>query len=301
MPNAFDRYAGLVDDPNAFRAALERPLPKTVWLNPLKRAPEETAAELSRICPDAERIQWHPHAFRLPPETSPGRWLPHLLGHLYVQEEAAMIAGHLVGAQPGERILDMCAAPGGKSAQLAIDMNDQGLLVLNERKAGRMAGLRRNMERIGVTCVMMSQNCGARLPIPEVLYDRVLVDAPCSCEGTSRKDLSAIPEVSDRSRDLIVQVQKSLLRRAVKLCRPGGTILYSTCTYAPEENEAVLNSVRESDVCIEPIELPPGLMASPGLAEWEGTQFRDDVCNALRLWPHHNDTGGFFLARLRRL
>jgi len=224
-----------------------------------------------------------------------------MLGQLYVQEEAAMLAGHLVDAQPGERILDMCAAPGGKSAQLAVAMKDQGVLVLNERKAGRMAGLRRNLERIGVTIAMISQNCGARLPVPETLYDRILVDAPCSCEGTTRKDLSTIPPLTDLGRDLIVQVQKSLLRRAIKLCRPGGTIIYSTCTYAPEENEAVLHAIREHDALIEPLPLPGGLVSSPGLTQWNGKRFRPDTRHAVRLWPHQNDTGGFFVARLRKL
>ena len=297
----FDRYAPIIDDFQAFNEALERPLPRVLWANPLRRDPAKIDAEILDLCSQAVPVPWKEHAWRLPPDTRPGHWLIHVLGDIYVQEEAAMLAGDLVGARPGERVLDMCAAPGGKSLQLAASMADQGTLVLNEKRFARLAGLRRNVERFGLTCATVSQNDGARIPIPEIAFDRILVDAPCSCEGTSRKKIGRRIRTDSHDRDVIVQVQVSLLRRAMKLVKPGGTVIYSTCTYAPEENEAVLDRIRPKDGVIEPIQLPPGLRATPGITTWNGARYRDDVSQAIRVWPHLNDTGGFFIAKFRRI
>lgn len=294
------RYADIVDDPSAFYDAAASPLGRVVWANPLRGDLDATARTIREHWPGARPLGWMPHAWRLPADARPGSTLGHLLGDWHVQEEAALWAVPLLGARPGERVLDLCAAPGNKTAQLAVAMADRGTLVANERKRGRLAALRRNLDRLGVSCAVVTHADGMRLR-GEALYDRVLVDVPCTCEGTSRKLRGARTEPArEGHRASIVQVQKALLRRALKLVRPGGTVVYATCTYAPEENEAVLHAIPESDAAIEPIEAPPGLRLAPGVTEWAGRRFRADVRHAARMWPHHNDTGGFFVARLRR-
>ncbi len=296
-----ERYCALVDDPDAFLAAAQRPLPRVVWANPLRQDPEITGETVRRLCPDAAPLGWFPNAWRLPGDVKPGSWTEYMLGLVHGQEEAALWAAPLLGASPGERVLDLCAAPGNKAAQIAVAMHDRGTLVANERQFGRLAPLRRTLERLGVTCAVVTQEDGGSFPGEPGTYDRVLADVPCSCEGTSRKSDGRRWAQPERHRASIVQVQKAILRRALKLVRPGGTVVYATCTYAPEENEAVLDAIWTDYAVIEPVTPPPGLETRPGIAAWEGRTFRPDVVNAVRLWPHHNDTGGFFVARLRRL
>lgn len=296
------RYSAIVDDVEALLAASVTPLPRVVWSNPLHGPPTDIDARVRALCPEARPVPWRPHTWRLPAEASPGRWPLHTIGGIYGQEEAALWAGDLVGARPDERVLDLCAAPGGKTAQMAIAMGDRGTLVANDRFKGRIPALRRTLDRLGITCALVTRLDGVHFPRPEGGFDRVLVDAPCTCEGTTRKTAGgrrAAP--GEGYRQSIAQVQRALLRAAVRVARPGATIVYATCTYAPEENEGALDGLDPSEVAIEPIEPPPGLDVRPGIAAWDGVYFRPDVVNAARIWPHHNDTGGFFVARLRRL
>lgn len=293
------RYAALVGDVDAFFAACARPLPRVAWANPLRADPAVTAAAIRRRCPDARPVPWWPHALRLPPDSSPGAWLEHRLGHLHVQEEATLWPVTLLAPEPGERVLDLCAAPGNKTAQIAVAMGDRGLVVANERDRGRLSQLRHNMERLGLTSVVVTRADGNRLPDPDVAYDRVLVDAPCTCEGTTRK--RALRRADDAYLRGIQSIQVGLLRRALRVVRPGGIVVYATCTYAPEENEQVLDAVAPDLAVIEPLTPPPGVTVAPGLTSWRGRAFRPDAAHAARLWPHDNDTGGFFVARLRRV
>lgn len=301
-PAHLTRYASLVDDLDAFLGAAARPLPRVVWANPLKADPRAVAAELRALCPTAQPVRWCPDAWRLPPDSHPGRWAMHTVGEIYAQEEAAIWAGDLIGAAPGERVLDLCAAPGGKTARMALAMGDRGTLVANDRFVGRMPALRRTMDRLGITSAALTAYDGARFPECAPLFDRVMVDAPCTCEGTTRKRAGGRWSApSEGYRFSIAQVQRALLRRALRLTRPGGTVVYATCTYAPEENEGTLDGIDPAVAAIEPIEPPPGLRVTPGVERWGEQRYRPDVVHAARIWPHHNDTGGFFVARLRRL
>ena len=169
-----------------------------------------------------------------------------------------------------------------------------------DRSAMRLKGLRATIDRLGLANVTATVYDAAVYPDDAGPFDRVLADVPCSCEGTSRKHpralLGAGPEQSWR----LHAVQTAILQRAVDLCALGGRIVYATCTYAPEENERVLDAVDPDVADIEPLSPPPGVRVAPGVPRWQGRTFRDDVVHAARLWPHHNDTGGFFVAKLRR-
>ena len=295
------RYAPLVDDLPAFLEAAATPLPRVVWLNPLRTDLDATAARLRDRCPELTPILWRPHTYRLPPTFSPGRLPEFITGELHVQEEAALWPAALIEAVPGQRVLDLCAAPGNKTAQLAIAMEDRGIIVANDRQAGRLSALRRLVDRLGLTSVVVTCQDGVSFPLEAPGYDAVLVDAPCSAEGTSRKPGGRVEEVSTSFRTFIAGVQLGLLRRALTLVRPGGRVVYSTCTYAPEENEAVVAAVLGEGVELLPLIAPLGLRASPGVTSFEGRQFPEAVRQTARLWPHHNDTGGFFVAAMRRL
>lgn len=296
------RYAPLLPDgtTDAFLAACQRALPRAVWVNPVRAEdPAAVVASILRRCPEARPVPWWPYAFRLPADTTPGAWLEHRLGLIHVQEEATLWPAALLDLAPGDRVLDLCAAPGNKTAQIATRMGDRGLVVANEKVRGRLSQLRYNLERLGLSSVVVTRGDGNRFPIPATPFDHALVDAPCTCEGTTRK--RGHREASDGFRRGLQSTQIGLLRRAIRCVRPGGTVVYATCTYDPEENERVLDAIRPDEAVIEPLSPPDGVRLAPGVPSWGGREFRPDVVNAARLWPHLNDTGGFFVARLRRL
>lgn len=295
------RYRDIVDDFDAFIEVADQPLERVIWANTARTTLEAAAEVIARRCPEAKPLSWRPGAWRLPAEARPGKWPEYLMGWLHGQEEAALWAVDVLDPQPGERVLDLCAAPGNKTAQIALAMQGQGLLVANERRYGRLSAMRRTLDRLGFTAVVVSHSDGLSFPELPGGYDRVLVDVPCSCEGTSRKVDGRRHQGASTHREWIAGVQRGLLRRALKLVRPGGVVVYATCTYAPEENEGVLDGIDPSQATIEAVRPPAGLITAPGILDWGRDHYRPDVRNGLRMWPHHNDTGGFFVARLRRL
>ncbi|MDY7095163.1 MAG: RsmB/NOP family class I SAM-dependent RNA methyltransferase [Acidobacteriota bacterium] len=299
----FERYRRLVDDPQAFVAALERPLPVCIWAHPRRIAPEDLAARLRPAGLDAKPLPWYPQALRLPAETQPGNRLEYVTGLFHVQEEVSLLPVTLLDPQPGERILDLCAAPGNKTAQIAFRVGDTGCVVANDRNLGRMSILRRALDRLGVTNCVTTVYDGGNFSNEAGAFDRVLADVPCSCEGTSRKS-SQEWDPQRRSRPgSLSSVQWALLRKAVQLCKVGGRIVYSTCTYAPEENEQVVQRALEAfPGCLEVREARiEGFRSAPGLVAWQDKRFDPSLEGALRAFPHHNDTGGFFVAVLEKV
>ncbi len=296
----FLRYQPLVDDWAAFSAALLRPLPTCVWANPLRVTPADLAQIFRAEGIPFEPVAWYPGGFKLAPEFRPSGHWAYLAGLYHVQEEVSLLPVTLLNPQPGERVLDLCAAPGGKTAQIAVKMGNRGTVVANDVNFGRMRGARHTLERLGLVNVCTTVCNGANYPAAAGRFDRVLVDAPCSCEGTSRKEPGVLARVGEPVSRQKSGLQRALLRRAVRLCRPGGRIVYSTCTYAPEENELVLDAILQEfgDAVSVAAVTPTGLMAGAGVVSWQGQALHPAVRHALRLWPHHNDTGGFFVAAL---
>ncbi|MDA0378373.1 MAG: RsmB/NOP family class I SAM-dependent RNA methyltransferase [Bacteroidetes bacterium] len=303
MSTLLDRYAALSGDAAAFRDACGRPLPETGWI-PLARR------RLLDVLPldGASALPWNDGGFRFP-HRSVMFGVQFLTGGLLIQEEAAMAAVSALDPRPGERILDLCAAPGNKTVQLADAVGADGWVVANDVSAARLTILRGLADRFGLTRLTITVHDGASFPEREVCpgqllqFDRVLVDVPCSCEGTCRSHPRVLSPGNQRKPSLPV-LQESLLRKAIRLTRPGGVILYATCTFAPEENEAVVARTLQQpepgqDVDIEPVHLP-GLTLGPGLDAWQGQHWPTDLRRCARIWPQQNDTGGFFLARLRK-
>ncbi len=302
MAGYFERYRDLVEDWGDFVAAVERPLPTTIWANPLKTTADGLHALMARGGVDLTPVPWYPGAFRLPEGVMPGLRWEYLAGLYQVQEEAALLPALLLDPQPGERVLDLCAAPGNKTAQMGAMMQNQGTLIANDRSSGRMRAARHALSRIGLANVTTMTHDGANLPAEMGLFDKIMVDVPCSCEGTCRKDPSVLTHSSAGASQKLARIQTALLRKAVQLCRPGGRIVYATCTFAPEENELVVDAIlRELS---DTLHLCPsdvaGLVASPGLTEWQGQTLHSDLCFASRIWPQQNDTGGFFVAVLEK-
>ncbi len=308
----YERYREIVDCWAGFRASLLTPQPVTLWANPLRTTGDALVQTLraENGC-ELEPIAWAPGAYRWPADAgSPGRTTAYALGHYAVQEEAALLPVRLLDPRAGERVLDLCAAPGNKTAQIAVAMQNQGTVVANDARWARLAPVRRVLERLGILNVVATVEDGAIFPDGAGRFDAVLADVPCSCDATVRKSPKVVLRQDERRRPQVRGLQRAILRRAVDLCRPGGRVVYATCTFAPEENESVVHEVLEDlgatgadddpVLRVRPVEVP-GLRLSPGLPAWQGQRFHPALARSVRLWPHHNDTGGFYVAVLDKL
>jgi NOL1/NOP2/sun family putative RNA methylase len=295
-----ERYAGIVDDHEAFVEACERPLPRTGRVNTVESSFGEIRDTLDDAGFGVERLGWYSDGFRIdePEGAKVGNTLPHYLGWIAVQEEVSMLPPVVLrdAVELDEAlVLDVCAAPGSKTTQVA---QDAAGVVANDDNFGRIAALRSNTDRLGLTNVAVTSYDGRRFP-DTLSFDAALVDVPCTSEGTVRKnpEYSEPDAVSEDERASVVGVQKGILTRTLELVRDGGRVVYSTCTFAPEENEAVVDhAVRNGDARVVPFDT--GLDASEGVTDWRGEEYVDDVRDTRRYYPHRNDTGGFYVALL---
>lgn len=288
----------LQEEAPAFWDAMDSGAPAAgLRVNPLKTSLEA----LQGILPGPIRpLPWSDQGIALQEAHELGKHPYHTAGLFYLQEPSAMVPVSILDPQPGERVLDLCAAPGGKTTQIHARMAGKGLLIANDSHPRRVQALARNLERWGARNIAVlcetPRRLGDHLP---GYFDRVLVDAPCSGEGRFR---SAPGEINHWSPGFIArccQIQDEILWFAARLVKPGGTLVYSTCTFNQDENEGTLARFleRNQDFSIDPVEpLPaysPGIQleSAPGL----------DFSGAVRIWPHKTTGEGHFAARLRRL
>lgn len=264
--------------------------------NTLKLSPQQ----LQSLSPWAlQSIPWSPSGFYYPPEARPGPHPLYYAGLYYIQEPSAQAVAELAAAQPGERVLDLCASPGGKTTHLAAQMQGQGLLVANEVDGGRIRGLLDNIERWGASVAVVSAPLDRLAEQWGPYFDRVVLDAPCSGEGMFRKEPEAIKHWGPSAPERAARLQKNLIQSAGELLRPGGVLVYSTCTFAPEENEGVIEHFLQHnpDFALEDAHLHPSF--APGQGQW--VQGLHNLQQTARLWPHRLQGEGHFLAKLRRL
>lgn len=294
----FARYSELIPDFDGFLASVARPTPTHVRVNTLRAEPGKVAAALAAQGVAVRPEPWCSYLLRVEgePPRALGATLLHALGLIYLQSASSAVAALALGARPGEAALDLCAAPGSKTTLLAQTMGDQGVVLANEPNPRRLQSLVANLDRLGITSAVVTGYSGQNFPL-ERRFQRVLVDAPCSGEGTWRGPRARPQPPSDSLRRHLARQQGALLRRGYVLLAPGGTLVYSTCTYAPEENEEVVGSfLAETGARVESLDLD--LPAAPGLTAWEGESFPPELALAQRLYPHRFDSEGFFVVRL---
>jgi len=233
-----------------------------------------------------------------------GKTKEHLLGYYYVQEISSMLPIFVLKPRPGELFLDLCASPGSKTTQAAAMMQNKGTIIANEVNLGRIAVLNSNLEKCGVMNAIVTRKDGVqlcnKLKKLKMKFDKILVDAPCSGEGTLRKSIKTYLMWNLKVIQKMSRIQKKLASSALELLKVGGEMIYSTCTLAPEENEEVLDYlIKNFNIEIQAVKLPLKLRC--GICEWEGQNYSPAVKNACRLYPHDNNTDGFFLAKIKRL
>lgn len=272
-----------------FLACYDRPKHHSLRVNHLKGTDEALKEKTDFLL---KKVPWTENGYYYKEEDRPGRHPFHEAGVYYIQEASAMSPAIYLDAQPGERILDLCAAPGGKSTQLADAMKGQGLLVSNEMNPRRAKILSENIERMGIRNALVVSHEPAYLAerFPEY-FDRIMVDAPCSGEGMFRKNEEATEEWSPENVEMCAARQEDILESAAVMLRPGGKLVYSTCTFAAQENEETISRFLEKhpEFQIEEAEKYPGM--SSGMPPCR---------KAVRLWPHKLEGEGHFLACLKK-
>ena len=261
--------------------SLTRPRAVALRFNPLKGS----APKMDFV---KENIPWEPRGYYYDVTARPGLHPYHEAGVYYLQEASAMAPVALLDPQPGERICDLCAAPGGKSTQIAGRMAGEGLLLCNEYSPKRAKILSQNIERLGIANAVVTNEPVSTLAdrFPG-FFHRVLVDAPCSGEGMFRKEAAAVTDWSEETVEMCARRQREILRDAAKLVMPGGRLVYSTCTFAPQENEEVITSFLQEHPEFSPEEVD---------APW----FESVGNGSFRLWPHKLLGEGHFAAVLKR-
>ena len=229
LPEAFLTriQAQLGGEYDEFLLSLERPRAVALRFNPLK-------GEAPSLPFVRDNVPWEPQGYYYDPEARPGLHVYHEAGVYYLQEASAMAPVALLDPQPGENVCDLCAAPGGKTTQIAGRMLGQGFLLCNEINPKRAKILSRNIERMGVSNALVTNEHPAALAdrFPG-FFDRVLVDAPCSGEGMFRKEEAAVTDWSQETVEMCARRQAEILHSAARMLRPGGRLVYSTCTFAP--------------------------------------------------------------------
>ncbi|MBU0615495.1 MAG: NOL1/NOP2/sun family putative RNA methylase [Nanoarchaeota archaeon] len=296
-----NRYSKLTDW-DTFRKVSLTYLRRSVRINTLKKSVEEVKESLAKKGWILTPIPWCKEGFwveHVEGRRDIGNTDEHCLGYIYVQEAASMIPPVVLGAKPGEMVLDMCAAPGSKSSQIAQNMNNEGVLVSNDFQGIRLAPLGINMQRSGVRNVVVTLMQGQWFK--DLEFDRVLVDAPCSGTGTIRKSLKTLRIWNETMVKRLSGTQKHLLDTAFNNLKKGGTIVYSTCSLEPEEDEGVVDFLitKYDNAKIEEIDLD--IKRSPAVTSFDGKEYSPEVKKCLRIWPQDNDTEGFFVCKIRKL
>jgi 16S rRNA C967 or C1407 C5-methylase (RsmB/RsmF family)/NOL1/NOP2/fmu family ribosome biogenesis protein len=304
MKQAFERYKSIIPGWNDFQEACRAPLPTCVWTNTLRTTPEILTRRFADQNLKAQEVPWYPGAFRLPPDIGIGSGFEYIAGLCHVQEEIAMLPAMLLAPGPGDIVLDMCAAPGNKTAQMSLMMQNQGIIVANDVNRGRMRAVKKVIERLGLLNVVTTLGNASAYARQFVLFDSVMADVLCSCEGTSRKNPELLHEDISGHSGTINNMQIAILKRALEMCKPGGRVMYTTCTYAPEENELVVDrvlSILAPKIKARVVQPDfPAIRYSAGLTSWQGKTVHKDLENTVRIYPHQNDTGGFFIALIEK-
>lgn len=309
LPEAFlTRLPAIVPEPclSAVTASFERPPPTCFRVNTLNADIAQVLAELRGEGIDAAPVPWRRDSFVVADSARQAltRSAAFVRGRLYIQNLSSIFAAQALGAAPGEEVLDLAAAPGGKTLLLAAAMENRGRIAAVEAVKSRFFRLRNNIDLYGAAIVDCYLKDGRQVgrQVPE-RFDRVMLDAPCSSEARFyTADPASYKYWSEKKIREMQRKQKQLLHSALLALKPGGTLVYSTCSFAPEENELVLNrQLRKWGDQLQVVELqPPFGNCQPGLSEWRGKRLDARLERAVRILPG-GAMEGFFLCVLKKL
>lgn len=301
-----ERMKQLIPDYDKFLEISREPSARWIRCNTLKIKPDELKKRLEKKAWKVSQISdKFPEIMKIDSSLQPGelgKSVEHLLGYYYVQEVSSMLPVLALNPQPHEIILDLCASPGSKTTQIAARMENQGLLVANDKDVTRIIILASNLERVGATNTLVTRHDAVQLCLKlsklGIKFDKILLDVPCSGEGNIRSNPKTLLMWNIKMIKKLSRLQKKIISTAIPLLKENGTLVYSTCTHSPEEDEENVNFIVEKfNMQVEKIELP--IKCRPGISEWKNHKFDEQVENCCRVYPQDNDSEGFFLAKLK--
>lgn len=245
---------------------------------------------LSKTKMNLETVPWYSHAYYIPEKFDNKN-------DYFVFDPVSIVPCLALNPQKNEKILDMCAAPGSKTFILSFLANNEARIVSNDIDRFRVRRLSHNVNKFHLSAEV--RNLSGR-KITEK-YDKILLDAPCSGEGMVNKNRKLFKNWSDRRIKILSKKQKKLAEHAFTLLENGGVMVYSTCTFGPEENEAVIDHLlnKFNNAFVEDVDVR-NIRYDSGVTEWNAKKFHDDVKKCIRIYPQHNNTGGFFVARVKK-
>ena len=294
----FLQYSSIIPDFEEFIESLKRPQPYWIRVNTLKINEDELVERLLEKGFELERFRGL-NAYKIisMPVKHPGATIEHSLGYYYVQDLSSMAPVFALNPEPGELILDMAAAPGSKTTMIAETMKNQGTIVANDISVSRIKSLGGNIERLGVTNVILTRRDARKDPF-DISFDRILIDAPCSGEGVIRKNPWGFHPASEKEHRYLQEQQKRMLKNATYHIKDGGIIVYSTCTFHPLENESVAEYGIEK-LNLKPLEFTIPIPHTEGVEKWKEEDYENHGYFK-RIYPHLVDTGGMFIAVFKK-
>jgi NOL1/NOP2/sun family putative RNA methylase len=300
LPEKFEQNmrALLGDEFEAYRSCLDEPMHHGIRINTMKISVED----FLKINPfNLKPVPWCPNGFYYDENIDkPSKHPYYFAGLYYIQEPSAMTPAATLPVSEGDRVLDICAAPGGKSTELMAKLGGTGILVSNDISASRAKALLKNLELFGSgNSLIISESPHELAERFAMYFDKILIDAPCSGEGMFRKSVSMVTAWEKNGNQLFADLQRDILTEAVKMLKPGGKLLYSTCTFAPLENEKSVEYLLSLDDSLSIEEFPKYELFDDGHPEWSDTG-NQELTKCARLWPHRLSGEGHFVTLIKK-
>jgi NOL1/NOP2/sun family putative RNA methylase len=299
MNPIFECYNEIIPEFSLFQTSLLRPLPTHLRVNLLKATPGLLVRSLKEKGIRLQRATSSDNTLYVAQGlNSPGNVMKYFLGHIHPQALTSCLASIALCPTKGSYVLDLCAAPGGKTSHMAQLMENSGLIIANELYPNRHAALGHTLDRLGVLNTVITGYQAQEFPLKK-RYDYVMADVPCSGEGRFRKTKQSLLYREKKEKAKLPDLQKRIILRGFDLLNRNGCMLYSTCTYNPEENESVVQHLLENrNAQILPIHT--GFEQQPGILSWGGERYDKELKKTVRFYPHYIDSVGFFMARVGR-
>lgn len=302
-PTLAGRLAEILgDEYGEYKDALGSPPRPCLRVNTLKATMKEVKGLAGEAGLVLDPVPWCPTGFWIDERGHGlGDSVAHFQGLFYLEDAASLLPPEILNPSPESVVLDAAAAPGGKTTHISALMENSGAIAANEVDAHRTRVLRFNLSRMGVLNAAVTTHDMSVRPDVGRIFDKVLLDAPCSCEGRIGDDAEALALWKPSRVQRCSRLQERLIESCFGLLAPGGLLIYSTCTLSPEENEGVIDALlrKHGDADVEEISIIPPRHAV-GVTEWRGTRYDDRMTRCVRLYPHHHGTQGFFVARILR-